>query len=189
LPIVETLEGQISAYIPTNVISITDGQICLQKGLFHSGIRPAIYVGISVSRVGGDAQAPAMKKVAGKLRLDLATYHELQTFARLGTELDSATRSQLERGTRMVELLKQPQLQPCPLSEQVVSIYAGCSGLLDDIPVASVRQFIGQLLEFLRQSYPQVLGHIDKDKTFPDELAQTVQKAIVQFKQQWRAQV
>jgi len=184
LPIVETLEGQISAYIPTNVISITDGQIYLQRDLFHAGIRPAIDVGTSVSRVGGDAQAQAMKKVAGKLRLDLAAYHELQAFARLGTELDPATQAQLDRGSRMVELLKQPQLQPCPLAEQVITIFIGSAGLLDDVPIGSVREFAAQFLEFLRATQPQILDHVNKEKTFPDELAKAVEAAIGQFKRQ-----
>ena len=135
LPIVETLEGQISAYIPTNIISITDGQIYLQKDLFHAGVRPAIDVGVSVSRVGGDAQVEAMKKVAARLRIDLAAYYELQDFARLGTELDRASQRRLERGNRMVELLKQPQFSPLSVGEQVVTILAGSTGLLDDIPV------------------------------------------------------
>ena len=141
LPIVETLEGQISAYIPTNIISITDGQIYLQRDLFHAGVRPAIDVGVSVSRVGGDAQVQAMKKVAARLRLDLAAYYELLDFARLGTELDRAAQRRLDRGKRMVELLKQPQFSPLSVGEQVVTILAGSSGLLDDIPVEAVSGF------------------------------------------------
>lgn len=186
LPIVETLEGQISAYIPTNVISITDGQIYLQKDLFHAGIRPAIDVGTSVSRVGGDAQVPAMKKVSAKLRLDLAAYQELQAFARLGTELDPATQAQLDRGARMIQLLKQPQLEPCPLAEQVITIYMGSAGLLDDVPIAEVRALTTGFLAFLKESQPQILERINKDKTFPDELAQEVSKAMAQYKQQVR---
>ena len=139
LPIVETLEGQVSAYIPTNVISITDGQIYLQRDLFHAGVRPAVDVGISVSRVGGDAQIQAMKKVAAKLRLDLAAFRELQDFARLGTELDRSSQRQLDRGYRMVELLKQPQFTPLTVGEQVVTIFAGASGLLDEVPVEPCR--------------------------------------------------
>ena len=134
LPIIETLEGEVSAYIPTNVISITDGQIYLQPDLFFAGVRPAIDVGISVSRVGGKAQIPAMKKVAGGLRLDLAAFRELEAFAQLGTELDKATQKQLDRGYRMVELLKQPQYQPMSAIDQVMSIYAGTQGYLDDVP-------------------------------------------------------
>ena len=134
LPIIETLEGEVSAYIPTNVISITDGQIYLQPDLFFAGVRPAIDVGISVSRVGGKAQIPAMKKVAGGLRLDLAAFRELEAFAQLGTELDKATQMQLDRGYRMVELLKQPQYQPMQAIDQVMSIFAGAEGFFDDIP-------------------------------------------------------
>ncbi len=134
MPIIETLEGEVSAYIPTNVISITDGQIYLQPDLFFAGVRPAIDVGISVSRVGGKAQIPAMKKVAGGLRLDLAAFRELEAFAQLGTELDKATQKQLDRGYRMVELLKQPQYRPMNVIDQVLSIYAGTQGHLDDVP-------------------------------------------------------
>ncbi len=138
MPIIETLEGEVSAYIPTNVISITDGQIYLQPDLFFAGVRPAIDVGISVSRVGGKAQIPAMKKVAGGLRLDLAAFRELEAFAQLGTELDKATQKQLDRGYRMVELLKQPQYKPMNAIDQVMSIYAGTQGHLDDVPRADV---------------------------------------------------
>ena len=139
LPIIETLEGEVSAYIPTNVISITDGQIYLQPDLFFAGIRPAMNVGISVSRVGGAAQIKAMKKVAGGLRLDLAAFRELEAFAQLGTELDAATQSRLDRGYRMVELLKQAQYQPMHVIDQVLSIYAGTRGHLDEVPVKDVR--------------------------------------------------
>ena len=138
LPIIETLEGEVSAYIPTNVISITDGQIYLQPDLFFAGVRPAIDVGISVSRVGGKAQIPAMKKVAGGLRLDLAAFRELEAFAQLGTDLDKATQKQLDRGYRMVELLKQPQYKPLSAIDQVMSIYAGTQGHLDDVPRSDV---------------------------------------------------
>src|SRR6266852_5000846 len=141
LPIIETLEGEVSAYIPTNVISVTDGQIYLVPDLFFAGVRPAIDVGISVSRVGGKAQIPAMKQIAGSLRLDLAAFRELEAFAQLGTELDAATQRQLDRGQRMVELLKQPQFQPFPLAEQVVSIFAGTQGLLDELAVKDVSRF------------------------------------------------
>ena len=141
LPLIETLEGEVSAYIPTNVISITDGQIYLQPDLFFAGVRPAVDVGISVSRVGGKAQIPAMKKVAGGLRLDLAAFRELEAFAQLGTELDKATQLQLDRGYRMVELLKQPQYQPMDVVDQVMSIYAGTEGYLDDVPVKEVSRW------------------------------------------------
>ena len=148
LPIIETLEGEVSAYIPTNVISITDGQIYLQPDLFFAGIRPAMNVGISVSRVGGNAQIKAMKKVAGGLRLDLASFRELEAFAQLGTELDPATQSKLDRGYRMVELLKQAQYQPMEVAEQIISIYAGTRGYLDEVPVDRVREFEVGLLQF-----------------------------------------
>ena len=150
LPIIETLEGEVSAYIPTNVISITDGQIYLQPDLFFAGIRPAMNVGISVSRVGGAAQIKAMKKVAGGLRLDLAAFRELEAFAQLGTDLDAATQSQLDRGYRMVELLKQPQYKPMHVIDQVLSIYAGTRGYLDDVPVDQVPQWEREFLEFMQ---------------------------------------
>ena len=182
LPIVETLEGQISAYIPTNVISITDGQIYLLRELFHAGVRPAIDVGVSVSRVGGDAQVPAMKKVAAKLRLDLAAFRELQNFARLGTELDPASQAQLDRGSRMVELLKQPQFAPMTVGEQVVTIYIGSVGLLDDIPVNAVGDFATKFLRHLAKEQPQYVDEINKTKAFSDELAEKIAAAIKQFK-------
>jgi len=182
LPIVETLEGQISAYIPTNVISITDGQMYLLRGLFHAGVRPAIDVGASVSRVGGNAQVPAMKKVAAKLRLDLAAFRELQNFARLGTELDPATQAQLDRGSRMVELLKQPQFSPMSVGEQVVTIYIGSVGLLDDIPVNAVGDFATKFLRHLAKEQPQYVDEINKTKAFSDELAEKIAAAIKQFK-------
>ena len=146
LPLIETLEGEVSAYIPTNVISITDGQIYLQPDLFFAGVRPAVDVGISVSRVGGKAQIPAMKKVAGGLRLDLAAFRELEAFAQLGTELDKATQLQLDRGYRMVELLKQPQYQPMDVVDQVMSIYAGSEGYLDEVPVKEVQRWEAEFL-------------------------------------------
>src|SRR5512140_267373 len=149
LPVIETQEGEVSAYIPTNVISITDGQIYLEPDLFAAGIRPAINVGISVSRVGGSAQVKAMKnkKVAASLRLDLAAYRELEAFAQLGTELEPATQRQLDRGARTVELLKQGQYRPYPVTDQVISIFAGTSGLLDDVPVRDVQRFEHELLD------------------------------------------
>ena len=170
LPIVETLDGQISSYIPTNIISITDGQIYLQRDLFHAGVRPAIDVGISVSRVGGDAQVQAMKKVAGRLRLDLAAYYELLDFARLGTELDAASQRRLERGKRMVELLKQPQFTPLSVGEQVVTILAGSSGVLDDIPVEAVSSFATDMLRWLNDRYPDLVAEINKTGKLTDEL-------------------
>jgi len=182
LPVVETLEGQISAYIPTNVISITDGQIYLQKDLFHAGIRPAIDVGMSVSRVGGHAQVDAMKKVASKLRLDLAAFRELQNFARLGTELDSAAQSQLDRGNRMVELLKQQQFAPMSVGEQVITIFAGASGLLDDVAVDAVSRFADGFLQQLRKEHPEYIDEINKTGKLSDELRQKLTAAMNGYK-------
>ena len=156
LPIIETLEGEVSAYIPTNVISITDGQIYLQPDLFFSGVRPAMNVGISVSRVGGAAQVKAMKNVAGGLRLDLAAFRELEAFAQLGTDLDAATQAKLDRGYRMVELLKQGQYQPLEMHEQVIMIYAGTKGHLDKVPIGQVRQWEQEFLTFMRDQKPEV---------------------------------
>jgi F-type H+-transporting ATPase subunit alpha len=182
LPIIETLEGQISAYIPTNIISITDGQIYLQKSLFHSGIRPAVDVGTSVSRVGGHAQVDAMKKVASKLRLDLAAFWELQSFARLGTELDSATQIRLDRGSRMVELLKQPQFAPMDVGQQVITIFAGITGLLDDIPVNAVGRFMEMFLQWLAKERSNCIGEINETKELSDDLAAELITAMNNYK-------
>jgi F-type H+-transporting ATPase subunit alpha len=182
LPIVETLEGQVSAYIPTNIISITDGQIYLQRDLFHAGVRPAIDVGVSVSRVGGDAQVQAMKKVAARLRLDLAAYYELLDFARLGTELDAASQRRLERGKRMVELLKQPQFSPLSVGEEVVTILAGSSGLLDDIPVDKVTGFATDMLRWLNDKYPDLVAEINKTGKLSDELAGKITDRVNEYK-------
>ena len=160
LPIIETLEGEVSAYIPTNVISITDGQIYLQPDLFFAGIRPAMNVGISVSRVGGAAQIKAMKKVAGGLRLDLAAFRELEAFAQLGTDLDAATQSQLDRGYRMVELLKQPQYQPLKVIDQVMSIFAGTRGYLDKVPINKVREWERDFLEYMHRQHQDVCDQL-----------------------------
>jgi F-type H+/Na+-transporting ATPase subunit alpha len=170
LPIVETLEGQVSAYIPTNVISITDGQIYLLKELFHAGIIPAIDVGTSVSRVGGDAQLPAMKKVAPRLRLDLASYRELQNFARLGTELDASSQRQLDRGNRMVELLKQPQFSPLSVGEQVIVIFAGSTGLMDDVPLEKVTRFATDMLAYMNKEHSATVNEIVQTGKLSDEL-------------------
>src|SRR5213594_90989 len=156
LPFIETQAGDVSAYIPTNVISITDGQIFLETDLFYAGVRPAINVGISVSRVGGNAQVKAMKQVAGRLRLDLAQYRALAAFAQFGSDLDKATQAQLTRGERMVELLKQGQFMPMPVEQQVVSIWAGANGYLDDLPVESVRRFEKEFLAFVEKNYPEI---------------------------------
>ncbi|MCE3015326.1 MAG: F0F1 ATP synthase subunit alpha [Pirellula sp.] len=182
LPIIETLEGEVSAYIPTNVISITDGQIYLQPDLFFAGIRPAMNVGISVSRVGGNAQIKAMKKVAGGLRLDLAAFRELEAFAQLGTELDPATQSKLDRGYRMVELLKQSQYQPMEVADQIISIYAGTRGYLDEVPLAKVRDFEVGLLNFVRDRKPELLDKIRNEKDLTSEIEEMIKSAISTFK-------
>jgi len=182
LPIVETLEGQVSAYIPTNIISITDGQIYLQRDLFLSGVRPAVDVGISVSRVGGNAQPEAMQKVAPKLRLELAVFRELQDFARLGTELDAAAQGQLERGKRMVEILKQKQFSPLGSAEQVISILAGSSGLVDDVEVSDVGQFIEEMLDWLRLEANEYIEEIEATGKLSDDLEKSLTEAITAFK-------
>jgi F-type H+-transporting ATPase subunit alpha len=186
LPIVETLEGQVSDYIPTNVISITDGQIYLNRELFLSGVRPAIDVGISVSRVGGHAQPEAMKKVAPKLRLDLAAFRELQDFARLGTELDPAAQKQLDLGCRMVEVLKQKQFAPLSVGEQVISILAGSSGLLGDIEVSKVAHFIEELLSWIKLEAPEYIDTINETGDLSDELIESLKEAIEAFKTLYR---
>jgi F-type H+-transporting ATPase subunit alpha len=189
LPIVETLEKQISAYIPTNVISITDGQIYLDRDLFHAGIRPAIDVGMSVSRVGGDAQVEAMKRVASKLRLDLAAYNELKEFARLGTELDLSAQIRLDRGSRMVELLKQPQFSPMSVGEQVITILAGSSGLLDDIPVESVGEFANSFLQWLTREQGEYINEINTTNKLSDELIAKLTGAIKSYKSLQKSKV
>jgi F-type H+-transporting ATPase subunit alpha len=182
LPIIETQAGDISAYIPTNVISITDGQIFLESDLFFSGVRPAINVGISVSRVGASAQTKAMKQVAGRLRLDLSQYRELEAFAQFGSELDQATQDTLARGERMVATLNQPQYDPWPMEEQVVALYAAVHGHLDDIPVAQVPRFQGELREFVRTE-ESVLKQIREKKELTDDLEQRLEEQIGKFKQ------
>ena len=187
LPLIETLEGEVSAYIPTNVISITDGQIYLQPDLFFAGVRPAVDVGISVSRVGGKAQIPAMKKVAGGLRLDLAAFRELEAFAQLGTELDKATQSQLDRGYRMVELLKQPQYQPLDVVDQVMSIYAGSEGYLDEVPIKQVSAWEDQFLSFIRERKPEVRAMLAKERKLSDGVVAAMKDALTEFKKAYRA--
>ncbi|MDR3709770.1 MAG: F0F1 ATP synthase subunit alpha [Capsulimonadaceae bacterium] len=182
LPIIETQAGDVSAYIPTNVISITDGQIFLDSDLFNSGVRPAINVGISVSRVGGNAQTKAMKSVAGKLKLELAQFREVQAFSQFASDLDKATQAQLGRGLRMVEILKQPPYQPVPLAEQVVAIFAVTNGYVDDLAVADVRRFEAAVLTMLKDKYPEVLETIAKDKAVSPEINDTLKKAIGDLK-------
>ncbi|MER7335160.1 MULTISPECIES: F0F1 ATP synthase subunit alpha [unclassified Micromonospora] len=182
LPIIETKANDISAFIPTNVISITDGQIFLETDLFNQGVRPAINVGTSVSRVGGAAQVKPMKKVAGSLRLNLAQYRELEAFAAFASDLDKASRAQLERGSRLVELLKQPNYSPYPVQEQVVSVWAGTEGKLDDIPVGEVRRFESEFLQYLRHKHEGVLAAI-ADHKWGDDIVGSLDSAIAEFKQ------
>jgi len=185
LPIIETKGGDVAAYIPTNVISITDGQIFLETNLFNKGIRPAINVGLSVSRVGGAAQIKAMKQVAGTLRLELAQYRELEAFAQFASDLDEASRKQLERGQRLVEILKQPAHQPLPVEKQVVIIYAGTNGYLDDIPVKAVRKFEEELYPFIETKYPQIFENIRTKKKIDEETEELLKKALEEFKAQF----
>jgi len=187
LPIVETKGNDISAYIPTNVISITDGQIFLETDLFNSGVRPAINVGTSVSRVGGAAQVKAMRSVAGRLRLDLAQYRELEAFSAFGSDLDKASRDQLERGARLVELLKQPQYSPFSVSEEVVSVWSGTTGEVDDIPVGEVRRFESEFLAYLRHQHQDVLDAIETTGKLPDDTIDALKRAIEKFKAQFLA--
>ncbi|HKC21194.1 MAG TPA: F0F1 ATP synthase subunit alpha [Gaiellaceae bacterium] len=187
LPIIETQAGDVAAYIPTNVISITDGQIYLESDLFFSGVRPAVNVGISVSRVGGSAQTKAMKKVAGRLRLDLSQYRELEAFAQFGSELDQSTQQALSRGERMVATLNQPQYDPWPMEEQVVALYAGVNGFLDDIPVPQVPRFQGELREYMRTE-GEILKTIRETGDLPDELAERLSAEIEKFKQSFSVQ-
>src|SRR3954466_6729694 len=182
LPIIETQDGDVSAYIPTNVISITDGQIYLEPELFFAGVRPAVNVGISVSRVGGNAQTKMMKKIAGSLRLDLAAYRELEAFAQLGTELDKATQSQLDRGARLVELLKQPQYRPMPIEQQVIVIYAATNGYLDDVPINRIAEFQQKLLAYIDASASDLRRSLaEKKELGPDTEAQ-LKQTLADFK-------
>jgi F-type H+-transporting ATPase subunit alpha len=187
LPIIETQAGDVSAYIPTNVISITDGQIFLESDLFYSGVRPAINVGISVSRVGGSAQIKAMKQVAGTLRLDLAQYRELAAFAQFGSDLDKATLAQLNRGQRMVELLKQEQYKPLPVEQQILVIFAGTNGYVDEVPVNAVKKFEQELLRFVTSKYQSLLDDIKGKKQLDDDLKARIKSAIEEFKKSFSA--
>ena len=185
LPMIETQAGDVSAYIPTNVISITDGQIFLSTDLFFLGQRPAVNVGISVSRVGGSAQVKAMKQVAGTLRLDLASYRELQAFTQFGSDLDKSTQDQLNRGAHMTELLKQGRYVPMPVMDQAMSIYAGAHGYLDDIPVSDVVRFRGEFLDFIHASKPEIVEALEKAQKFTDEIETDLNAAIEAFKLQF----
>ncbi|MDQ2931453.1 MAG: hypothetical protein M3Y05_11660, partial [Gemmatimonadota bacterium] len=182
LPIIETQAGDVSAYIPTNVISITDGQIFLEADLFNAGTRPAINAGISVSRVGGAAQIKAMRNVAGRLRLDLAQYRELEAFAAFASDLDKTTKAQLDRGARTVEVLKQPQYEPMPVDQQVMIIYAVSNGFLDDIEVPRLRKWEKEFLAFMAKSYPQVGLEIRDKKVMSKEGEQALKDGIAAFK-------
>jgi F-type H+-transporting ATPase subunit alpha len=185
LPVIETQANDVSAFIPTNVISITDGQIYLQSDLFNAGQRPALNVGISVSRVGGDAQTKAMRQVAGQLRLDLAQYRELAAFAQFASDLDTATRNQLERGARLTELLKQDKYQPVPLAEQVSVLYAGTQGFIDKVPVARVREWEAGFVRFLRSERADLLSTIEREKALDDKLFERLKAAISTFNHQF----
>ena len=187
LPIIETLLGDISAYVPTNVISITDGQIFLETNLFNAGIRPAVNVGVSVSRVGGDGQTKAMKQVAGRLRLDMAAYRELAAFALMASDLDKATQQQLGRGQRMQEILKQPQYQPMSLEHQVVVIFAGTQGFADSVPAGSIAKWQEDLINYMEASYPEVVKDIDEKKAITDSNRSNLLRALDAFRNSWQA--
>jgi F-type H+-transporting ATPase subunit alpha len=187
LPLIETLLGDVSAYVPTNVISITDGQIYLETNLFNAGIRPAVNVGISVSRVGGDAQTKAMKQVAGRLRLDMASYRELAAFALMASDLDKATQQQLGRGQRMQEILKQPQYSPMSLSDQVIVLFAGTNGYADQVPVGSMAQWQTDLLKFMEASYPEIGRDITEKRMITDSTRVAMSKALDAFRHSWQA--
>jgi len=185
IPIIETQAGDITSYIPTNVISITDGQIYLENDLFYAGVRPAINVGLSVSRVGGKAQAKAMRQVAGKLRLDLAQYRELLTFSSFGAEVDKTTQAQLNRGERMVEILKQDQYEPLAFARQVAIIYTGIKGFLDDVPTASIKKFEKEFYLFLESKHPQIERDIETKKVLDEDLMKKLNEVIILFKQEF----
>jgi F-type H+-transporting ATPase subunit alpha len=189
LPVIETQAGDVSAYIPTNVISITDGQIYLEPGMFNSGIRPAINVGISVSRVGGNAQIKAMKKVAGRLRIELAQYRELEAFAKFGSDLDKATLAQLRRGSRLVELLKQGQYVPMPVEKQVASLFAGTNGYIDDIPLEHVQRYERELLETLELKHADLLQSIAEKKDLTDDITAKLKSVLKDFTESFKATV
>jgi F-type H+-transporting ATPase subunit alpha len=187
LPIIETQAGDVSAYIPTNVISITDGQIYLEPGLFYSGVRPAINVGLSVSRVGGSAQTKAMRQVAGSLRLDLAQYREMAAFAQFGSDLDKATQAQLAKGSRLVEVLKQPQYKPLSVEKQIVIIYAGNNGYLDDFPESSLKKYEEELYTFLEEKFPEIERELKEKKELDASLEEKVGKVLTEFNSQFKS--
>ncbi len=188
LPIIETQAGDVSAYIPTNVISITDGQIYLETDLFYSGVRPAISVGLSVSRVGGNAQSKAMKQVAGSLRLDLAQFREMEAFAQFGSDLDKATLAQLERGKRLVEVLKQPQYKPLDMEKQVLIIYAATNGYVDDYPVEAIQRYEEELYQFVESRHPEVFKEIREKREISDAFAEQLNKVLDEFKESFHVE-
>ena len=188
LPIIETQLGDVSAYIPTNVISITDGQIYLEADLFYAGIRPAVNVGLSVSRVGGSAQIKAMRQVAGRLRLDLAQYRELAAFAQFGSELDKATQAQLNRGQRMVEILKQDQFVPLPVERQILIVFAGVNGHLDDLPAEAIRAFEQGLIRFVETRYPEIYRELSAKREIGEDLRRKIEQAIREYKEEFKTQ-
>jgi F-type H+-transporting ATPase subunit alpha len=185
LPIVETLLGDVTAYIPTNIISITDGQIYLETDLFNAGVRPAVNIGISVSRVGGDAQSRAMRQVAGGLRMDMAAYQELAAFAQFGSDLDESTQRRLDQGRRLTEILKQPQYEPAALEDQIVIIYAGTHGHCDHVEVGRMREYEMMLLEYMRREHSGLVSGIAERKALTEEMEKSLQEAIESFNQEW----
>ena len=187
LPIIETQAGDVSAYIPTNVISITDGQIYLETDLFYAGVRPAVNAGLSVSRVGGAAQIKAMRQVAGRLRLELASYRSLAAFAQFGSDLDANTQAQLNRGARLTEVLKQPQYQPMPVEEQVAIIWCATNGVIDSVPVTEVQEFEKEYLDFMRTAHPGILTTIRNEQALSDETIEQLRVSSAAFKagSQW----
>ncbi|MGA0834018.1 MAG: F0F1 ATP synthase subunit alpha [Candidatus Kapaibacteriota bacterium] len=189
LPVIETQAGDVSAYIPTNVISITDGQIYLEPSLFNAGVRPALNVGISVSRVGGNAQIKAMKKVAGPLKLELAQFRALEAFAKFGSDLDKSTQQQLRRGARLMEVMKQQQYSPVPVEEQIVTIYAATNGFMDELPVTEVKRFEQELLETVKVSQPELIQKLQRDKALTDEIVQMLNSLLTSFTERFAATV
>jgi F-type H+-transporting ATPase subunit alpha len=185
LPVIETQAGDVSAYVPTNVISITDGQIYLESALFYSGIRPAVNVGLSVSRVGGSAQIKAMKQVAGGLRLDLAQFRELEAFAQFGSDLDKTTQAQLARGSRLVEILKQPQYKPMPVENQILTIYAATNGYVDDYPLEALGKYENELHSFFETKHPEILNELREKKSLDDDLKKKIGNALDEFKKEF----
>jgi F-type H+-transporting ATPase subunit alpha len=181
LPVIETQAGDVSAYIPTNVISITDGQIFLETDLFYAGTRPAVNVGISVSRVGGSAQVKAMKQVAGSLRLDLAQYREMAAFAQFGSDLDAVTQRMLSRGTRLVEILKQGQYQPLPVERQILIIYAGTNGFVDHLPESALKKYETELFRFVENRYPDIYDDLRTKRELTDDLRNRINMALKEF--------